>query len=166
MSSPFRTFLGLDAFEDRFTPSAAPITPDPAYADAATPAAAAPAPYVFIDFDGCDNNKDGRTDNITQFLVTVTFEDGSTMSVRVNVRAGQRSDSVALAVAAALRAEGVDCTANGSALEIRGRNGAAVEHVDIAVSGATLPQGSPYVNPPYISGENGATGRSFVNLPR
>ncbi len=124
------------------------------------------SPYVFLDISALDGDHNGTNDNVTQLSVTVYTEDGRTVTVTVNVRPGQDTSSVAGQIASALQAEGVDATANGSSLTIRGRDGSPVEDVKVQTTGSTVGADNPNVGVVGVTGYNGATGSGTKNLPR
>jgi hypothetical protein len=163
MSSPFRTRLWLDEIESRLVPSAT-VEPTPSE-DVSASVEAEARPYVFVDFAGMDNApRDGRNDFATQLTISVTNNDGSTAMITVSIQPGQTNESVALAVASALRAEGYDVDVNGSAITIWGRGDAEVENVAVGVTGATVGKDHHDLKPPRVQGHNGATGYGYVAL--
>ncbi len=166
MPSPFRTHLRLDEVESRLTPSAPPLGPAH-YSSAQSAQEAAARPYVFVDFAGMDTApRDGRNDFATQLTVTVTTDDGTTTTLNVAIQPGQTNESVALAVASALRAEGYNVDVNGSAITIWGRGDSSVENVQVGITNATpVGKDNPNLKPPIVSGQNGATGSGYVSLP-
>ena len=156
--SKFRTRLSLNPLDDRLVPSTVPLAgpPEPPAQEAATA-----APYVTINT--------GSMANLTQIQVCVETADGRVTTVNVNIPDGTSQAAAAALIAAALNAEGIAATSNGTLVTVTGGTGDN-ELVGINVYGTQqappLGPDNPAITPPDATGHNGAYGNEYLNLPR
>jgi hypothetical protein len=106
--------------------------------------------------------------HVGQLLIRVTSDDGTTISVFVDIPAGTSPANAAALISSALTAEGIRNTVNGNTITVWGHGSSEVEDVNVQVTQADDPifgRDNPAIKPPDVKGHNGATGSGSVNLP-